>query len=285
MSRIRSIHPGIWTDEAFMGLSAHARLLLMGLWTEAWDDGVFEWKPLTLKARIFPVDTVDVSELLLELVHAGVIARLEASPKQPGVIKNFQKYQRPKKPNSSGMMRDEWLDYVGAKTTPVTSDDDVPEPVPNQFPTSTEKSPQMEDGGGRMKEEDAASQLSASRFLYDRLIEAASTRGTCHPSLALGIGPITDLIAKNYDVDTDILPFIREKARPDIGSWSYFVKGIIQRAEERRAIPAKPSAKPADWLQRVTAFYDESIWHRSWGPKPGDPGCEAPAELLKRTAA
>lgn len=136
-----------------------------------------------------------------------------------------------------------------------------------------------------MKEEDAASQLGASRFLYDRLIEAASTRGPCHPSLALGIGPITDLIAKNYDVDTDILPFIREKARPDIGSWSYFVKGIIQRTDERRSIPAKPAAKPVDWAERVTGFYEEGIWPMAWGPNPDDPGCKAPAELLKRTAA
>ncbi|MFK3965698.1 hypothetical protein ACI2KT_19045 [Ensifer adhaerens] len=149
MSRIRSIHPGIWTDEAFMSLSAYARLLLMGIWTEAFDDGVFEWKPLTLKARIFPVDAVDVNELLLELVHANLIARMESHPKKPGVIRNFQRYQRPKKPNKSHMMTEDWLDYVGAKGTDAPSDDDGSEPVPNQFGTDTEKSAQMEDGGGR----------------------------------------------------------------------------------------------------------------------------------------
>jgi hypothetical protein len=153
MSRIRSIHPGIWTDEEFMGLSAYARLLLIGLWTEAWDDGVFEWKPLTLKARIFPVDPVDVAALLAELLDAGVIARIESGQKQPGVIKNFQKYQRPKKPNSSGLMLDEWLDYVGAKAVPDASDEESSEPVPNQFPTGGGKSPQMEDGGWKREDE------------------------------------------------------------------------------------------------------------------------------------
>lgn len=150
MSRIRSIHPGIWTDEAFMSVSAHARLLLMGIWTEAFDDGVFEWKPLTLKARIFPVDNIDANELLLELVHAGCISRIESHPKKPGVIRNFQRYQRPKKPNSSGMLSPEWLEYVGAKETPETSDDERSELVPNQFGNGSEKSPQMEDGGWRM---------------------------------------------------------------------------------------------------------------------------------------
>ncbi len=149
MSRIRSIHPGIWTDEAFMGLSPHGRLLLMGIWTEAWDDGVFEWKPLTLKARIFPADNIDVADLLMDLVQAGVIARLDSVAKQPGVIRNFQKYQRPKKPNSSGMLPDEWLDYVGARGTDAPSGCDGGEPVRNQFGTSSEKSSQMEDGGGK----------------------------------------------------------------------------------------------------------------------------------------
>ncbi|WP_221125745.1 hypothetical protein [Rhizobium bangladeshense] len=150
MSRIRSIHPGIWTDEAFMSLSAYGRLLLMGIWTEAFDDGVFEWKPLTLKARIFPVDMVDVNDLLAELVNQNLISRLESHPKRPGIIRNFQRYQRPKKPNSSGMLPDEWLDYVGAKAPPEAPDDDSSEPVPNRYGTSSEKPPQMEDGGWRM---------------------------------------------------------------------------------------------------------------------------------------
>lgn len=132
-----------------MSLSAYARLLLIGIWTEAFDDGVFEWKPLTLKARIFPVDAVDVNELLLELVHANLIARMESHPKKPGAIRNFQRYQRPKKPNKSHMMSEEWLDYVGAKGTDAPSDDDGSEAVPYQFRTGTEKPAQMEDGGGR----------------------------------------------------------------------------------------------------------------------------------------
>lgn len=141
MARIRSIHPGLWTDEAFMSLSAYARLLYIGLLNEAFDDGVFEWKPLTIKARVFPVDNVNVGELLGELARANMIARADKHEKQPGVIRNFQRYQRPKKPNSSGLLPSEWKDYVGAG-------DASSEPVPNQFSTGGEKPPQMEDGGG-----------------------------------------------------------------------------------------------------------------------------------------
>ena len=150
MSRIRSIHPGIWTDEAFMSASAHARLLLIGVWTEAWDDGVFEWKALTLKARIFPVDSVDVAALLDELATLLFVQRFQANGKEYGAIRNFQKYQRPKKPNSSGVLPNSLCSWVG-----------VSEPVPNQYGTSGEKSPQMEDVGGRMKEKEDASASSA----------------------------------------------------------------------------------------------------------------------------
>lgn len=146
MSRIRSIHPGLWTDEAFMGLSAHARLLVIGIWTEAFDDGVFEWKPLTLKARIFPVDTVDLPALLAELVAGSFVRREEFEGRQIGLIRNFRQYQRPKKPNSSGMLKPEWGTFVGIP-------DDDGEPVPHQSGTGGEKPPQMEDGGGRVKEE------------------------------------------------------------------------------------------------------------------------------------
>lgn len=152
MARIRSIHPGIFTDESFMSASAHARLLIIGIWTEAFDDGVFEWKPLTLKARIFPVDAVDVAGLLEELSALGFIKRFETAGKAYGAIRNFQRFQRPKKPNSSGALPDQLTDYVGASGT-------CSEPVRNQFGTSTENPPQMEDGGDN-REDNIIPQLS-----------------------------------------------------------------------------------------------------------------------------
>jgi hypothetical protein len=146
MSRIRSIHPGLWTDDAFMALSAHARLLVIGIWTEAFDDGVFEWKPLTLKARIFPADNVDVGALLDELVAGCFVRKEEVQGRQIGLVRNFREFQRPKKPNSSGILRSEWGTYVGIG-------DAGTEPVPHQFGTGGEKSPQMEEEGGRVEEE------------------------------------------------------------------------------------------------------------------------------------
>lgn len=132
---------------------------------------------------------------------------------------------------------------------------------------------------------EAASQLGERAFLYDRLIEAASTRGQCHQSLAMGIGPMTDLLAKGFDLETDILPVIRERANPSIRSWSYFVTIIVQRQAERAAIPTKTKKPATDWASRLNAFAEDGTWSTGWGPRPGDPGCEAPSELLARLAA
>jgi len=140
MSRIRSIHPGLFTDEAFMQASPNARLLLIGIWTECWDDGVFELKPLTLKAKIFPADNIDVSDLLTELEFLKFFQSFQSGGKSYGAVRNFRKFQRPKKPNSSGLLTDELRTYVAIT-------DDSSELVENQYGTSGGKSPQMEDGG------------------------------------------------------------------------------------------------------------------------------------------
>ena len=96
MARIRSVHPGLFTDEAFMTASPLARLLIIGIWCEAHDDGVFEWKPLTLKVRLMPADSVEVAPLLAELEALGFVRRFQAGGRPYGVVRNFQKYQRPK---------------------------------------------------------------------------------------------------------------------------------------------------------------------------------------------
>jgi hypothetical protein len=100
MARIRSIHPGQWTDEEFVTVSPLARLLALGLRNEADDEGIFEWKPLQIKMRLLPADNCDVGELLSELLAANQIYRYEIEGRPYGIIRNFKKWQRPKKPNS-----------------------------------------------------------------------------------------------------------------------------------------------------------------------------------------
>jgi hypothetical protein len=145
MSRIRSIHPGIFTDECFVAVSMTARVLIPGVWVEADDHGVFEWKPLTLKMKIFPADNVDMDALLAELLNADIIKKFSVDGKDYGAVRNFGRYQRPKKPSYKHPLPAELRTYVHAtdKSSP---------PVENQSPTGTEKSFQREEEGGRKKE-------------------------------------------------------------------------------------------------------------------------------------
>jgi hypothetical protein len=141
MARIRSVHPGLFTDEAFMAASAAARVLLIGLWTEADDQGVFEWKPLTIKARLLPADMVDISDLLSELENLGQVMRFEHESKSYGALKNFRKYQRPQKPTAVHPLPEPIAVYVGLSATATVG-------VSEQSATPPGKSPQMEDEGG-----------------------------------------------------------------------------------------------------------------------------------------
>ncbi len=146
MSRIRSIHPGLWTDEDFVTLSPFARLLFMGLWNECDDKGIFEWKPLTIKMRLLPADNLDISELLEELTSVGCIRRYEMDGKSFGAVRNFGKFQRPKKPNNIHPATAEILTFCETGSEPNNIQGDE---VPNQLPTGGEIGAQMEEGGGR----------------------------------------------------------------------------------------------------------------------------------------
>lgn len=148
MARIRSIHDGFFTDERLVSVSSFARLLFLGLGVQADDKGVFEWKPITLKMRIFPADNVDVVDLLAELEGIDAIQKYEIDGRQYGAIRNFRKFQRPKSPNDVHPITDDFRIYVGlsspsSETMPVNDD---------PFPPNGEIAPQMEDGGGRGEE-------------------------------------------------------------------------------------------------------------------------------------
>ena len=113
MARIRSVHPSLFTEEAWVSCSPLARLLIIGLWTDADDQGVFEWKPLQLKMRLLPGDEASAPPLLAELEGAGLILRFEDEGKSFGAIRDFRRKQRPKSPTASHPLPKHLRSYVG----------------------------------------------------------------------------------------------------------------------------------------------------------------------------
>jgi hypothetical protein len=164
MARIRSIHPEQWTDEAFVELSMQGRLLAIALRNFSDDKGIFEWKPKTLKMKVFPADDVDIdAELDAMLMHDQCI-KFTSNGKTYGAIRNFLKYQRPKKPNNIHPITPDAAQYVGFKGETTSEVDAVDDrKLGEQFPTSGENSPQMEDGGCS-KEVDKSTSRSFSDF-------------------------------------------------------------------------------------------------------------------------
>lgn len=147
MARIRSVHPGLWTDESFVSVSPLARLLAIGLWNECDDQGAFDWKPITLKMRLLPADNVDMAALLTELEGANIIKSYEHEGRKLGLVRNFVRYQRPKKPNSVHFIPAELRTYVGSSAPSSEPEHDEGAPVPQK----SEIAPQMEEEGGRRK--------------------------------------------------------------------------------------------------------------------------------------
>ena len=160
MARIRSVHPGLWTDERFVTVSRDARLLMIGLWGECDDKGAFEWKPLQIKMRLCAGDDVTlaaINEWLAELEGANLARRYTIGGTEYGAVRNFCKWQRPKKPNDLFPMPPEFRTYCGygASETESGSEPDAIKPgpgsppVPNQSPTGGEKPPQRKEEGGK----------------------------------------------------------------------------------------------------------------------------------------
>lgn len=146
MPRIRSVHPGFFTDEDIVSVSMAARMLFIGLGIEADDKGIFEWKPLTIKMRIFPGDNIDVEPLLAELEQAGKVMPYSADGKRYGAIRNFKKFQKPKTPNDIHPATQESLAFAGHDVEIALDGDGEFPPKGEPFPPKREIHPQMEDG-------------------------------------------------------------------------------------------------------------------------------------------
>ena len=148
MARIRSVHPGFFTDEDIVSVSMTARICIIGLGIESDDKGVFEWKPLVLKMRLFPADNIDMDVILAELESADLVRKYSVDGKIYGAIRNFRKHQRPKTPNDIHPAPNKIRSYLCLPPAiSETGGGNV-----EQIPQKAENPPQMEDGGGRVED-------------------------------------------------------------------------------------------------------------------------------------
>lgn len=144
MSRIRSVHPGLFTDDSFLSLSIEARLFFIGLLVEADDHGIFEWKPNALAARILPGWSGDgMKHLRDEIESAGMVKPFTTAERTLWAVRNFCLWQHPRKPHFRYELPPDVVSYVApapTSTAPVRDQFGTSAaPVPDQFPVASHR--------------------------------------------------------------------------------------------------------------------------------------------------
>lgn len=91
MPKIRGVKPEYWTDEDVVELSIPARLLFIGLWNHACDNGHLQDKPKQIKMRVLPGDDVAIEDLIREIEDKGCIERADGWI----TIPNLTRHQKP----------------------------------------------------------------------------------------------------------------------------------------------------------------------------------------------
>lgn len=94
MARIRTIKPEFWVDDALVELPMSTRLLFIGLWNFADDEGYFEHKPRRIKMQIFPADDYgSVPVALRELIACGRLTEMDSDQGPLLKITNWERHQ------------------------------------------------------------------------------------------------------------------------------------------------------------------------------------------------
>lgn len=107
MARIRQLKPEFWTDDKIASLSRDARLLFLGLWTEADDDGRLVDSTKLLAGSLFPFDD-DVTPKKLggwldEIIAIGLAVRYTRGAASYLYVANFKKHQKIAHPRRSSL--------------------------------------------------------------------------------------------------------------------------------------------------------------------------------------
>jgi uncharacterized protein YdaU (DUF1376 family) len=142
--------------------------------------------------------------------------------------------------------------------------------------------------------------LSPMQVLTRRLCDAMGTtpdllmRGRSFTGIAFA-AQLEEWKAKGVDPEADVWPVIakaaaRAKAKGTlISSPRYFEIAIFEARDNRLAcMPTPAEAKAAEYKkfdEGMSAYMHKGWWHETMGPKPDEPGCKVPPEILQKYSA
>lgn len=295
-----------------------ARVLLIGIYVQCDDHGIFEYRPKSLKAAIFPGDDgIAIAGMLSELEKYNCIRTFSIDGKIYGAVRNFCKYQRPKKPtywypvrNASMADLPDWFGpYVafGSKS------------VDDESPTSTEKPPHKEKEKEKEREKEKPQTITES---VERVPPTSERKPPAAPSetlspkkpsgLVLGKPLPVDWVPDEQQCESVKLEFgmTDEDLQREVPAfhalnvangvlsqnWSATFYLFCKRWQEHKAKQAAPRVQVSrsppsktvtdlseqDWDGIVKLYAKGAQWSRHGGPDPTSPACKAPREILER---
>lgn len=102
-----------------------------------------------------------------------------------------------------------------------------------------------------------------------------------HPKFARFPAFMAEWVEAGADPELDVWPTIIKLAKRsgNITSPAFFDSAIREAIALRQA--TQPIVTADRWRQRLTHYVRRGVWDvAEWGPKPNEPGCKAPAELV-----
>ena len=123
MARRRMIDPGIWQSESFASLSVLGRLVFIGLFSQADDEGRGRAKPVYIKSTLLPYDedirVADIDKTLSEIGSKMSVTFYTFAGSQYYSLDKWTVYQRVDKPQQSKI------------PPPESAENDTPELIEN----------------------------------------------------------------------------------------------------------------------------------------------------------
>ena len=101
MPRNRMIKSEFWTSEQIIFCSPLARLLFIGLWNFADDNGVHPASHIKIKAEVFPGDNIDIKQIKIwieELIGHGLLKSYITNEKEYWFVTGWKTHQKIDKP-------------------------------------------------------------------------------------------------------------------------------------------------------------------------------------------
>lgn len=253
MARARNIKPGFFVNEDLTELDAWTRLLFIGLWTLADKAGRLEDRPKKIKIGVFPVDSVDVEEMLQGLARFGFINRYEVNGSKYIQIVNWDKHQNPHHTEKESVIPD----ANGVLT------------VKKQVKTSNSRS---RDGGNPADSLIPDSGFTDSLIPEESADKSAKSRGKVLRTYldeckAAGVKPIPDdhyirQYADGAGITNDMLGLC----------WVRFV--------EEHTEGARKAKKYKDWTQTFANCVKDN-WFKFWYVKDGIVTMSSQCEMFK----